>query len=291
MKTTLATAAVAMGLLALSSTIHADQVFWTKPTNNSDAYAGCSLELGFRVQYSDLAILAYVQLQVLDSENKVLVENIDNSTREEWDSVRAKNVTWSVPQDWPAGDYILRAFGDAYYSCTENGVRTYCPLPLEDRETIHVKHLTEGQSCPAIATPSPASEPSPSPPAPSSATNSTNSKDLSQKDTSIKEEASPQKSGIHIDVETSILDLLKKNGINLDQMTNSTNGKAVDSSKIAEAKQKELSQDGSSSTKQHFSSSGAGMARGGVSMWGSMDNGATLSALVAIVFFSFPTLG
>ncbi|KAG0202586.1 hypothetical protein BGX28_004932 [Mortierella sp. GBA30] len=39
----------------------------------------------FRVQYSDLAMLKWVQLQVLAADNSILIENIDNSTREEWD--------------------------------------------------------------------------------------------------------------------------------------------------------------------------------------------------------------
>ncbi|KAF9344743.1 hypothetical protein BGX26_003967 [Mortierella sp. AD094] len=299
MKSILSTAALAMRLLSLSSVISADRVFWTNPTNNSNVYAGCDLELGFRVQYSDLAILGYVQLQVLDSENKVMVEDIDNSTREDWDSVRAKNVTWSVPQDWPAGDYILRAFGNAHYSCKENGQRTFCPLLLEDRETIHVEHLMAGQGCPAVATPSSASTSTPSPSSSSSSRSSpspaTNSKDSIT--TPSKEsmpvsvgvsDPSSQKPSIHIDVDSSILDLMRKNGINLDQIANSTDGKTVDGS---DSKQpKELDQKGSNiinTGKQPLPSSGARNAKiGSGNMWTTLGKSAGLACLaVAISFF------
>ncbi|KAG0225197.1 hypothetical protein BGX31_007704 [Mortierella sp. GBA43] len=112
------------------------------------AYAGCDLQLGFRVQYSDMAMLNHVQLQVLDSQNQVLIESLDNSTRAEWDDHRSKNVTWSVPADWSTGDYILRAFGNASYSCKgEDGHRTYCLTPLEDRQVLHLQQPTAGQTC------------------------------------------------------------------------------------------------------------------------------------------------
>jgi len=67
---------------------------------------------------------------------------------------RAKNITWSVPQDWAAGDYILRAFGNGSYPCKENGHRVFCQFPLEDRETVHLHALPVGQSCPPSLVPS-----------------------------------------------------------------------------------------------------------------------------------------
>ncbi|ORZ24876.1 hypothetical protein BCR41DRAFT_393840 [Lobosporangium transversale] len=112
--------------------------------------AGCNVELGFRVQYSDMAILSYVQLQVLSAQNKVLIDNLDNSTREEWDVKRNKNITWLVPQSWPAGEYTLRAFGNAPYACTEGGRPTYCDFLLEEYKTLNVKKLAKGQGCPKI---------------------------------------------------------------------------------------------------------------------------------------------
>lgn len=183
------------------------------------------MDLGFRVQYSDLAMLQWVQLQVLSADQTIVVDKLDNSTRTEWDGkkqkrqkskgltlaffflflisplnlvksylsaafdvvhmdiyfldVRAKNITWSIPADLAPGDYTLRAFGDAYYYCTENNIRTFCSLPLEDRETIHIASpLKAGNDpssspleCPASLTPfskpktssaSPLSSPSPS---------------------------------------------------------------------------------------------------------------------------------
>ncbi|KAG0352254.1 hypothetical protein BGZ54_002878, partial [Gamsiella multidivaricata] len=113
----------------------------------------CDLELGFRVQYSDIAMLSYVQLQVLDFQDNIVIENVDNSTRQEWDQHRAKNLTWSVPQDWSSGDYILRAFGGATYPCTENGQRKFCRLQLEDRQIIHLQPLPAGATCPVNAFP------------------------------------------------------------------------------------------------------------------------------------------
>ncbi|KAI7831683.1 hypothetical protein BC939DRAFT_147061 [Gamsiella multidivaricata] len=141
------------GLLSMLSFARADRVFWTLPANNSVAYPGCDLELGFRVQYSDIAMLSYVQLQVLDFQDNIVIENVDNSTRQEWDQHRAKNLTWSVPQDWSSGDYILRAFGGATYPCTENGQRKFCRLQLEDRQIIHLQPLPAGATCPVNAFP------------------------------------------------------------------------------------------------------------------------------------------
>ncbi|KAF9328319.1 hypothetical protein BGZ91_001054 [Linnemannia elongata] len=131
---------VAAGLLTLSTLalVRSDKVYLTMPKNNTNAVAGCDMDVGFRVQYSDLAMLQWVQVQVLSADQTIVVDKLDNSTRTEWDDVRAKNITWSIPADLAPGDYILRAFGDAYYYCTENNIRTFCSLPLEDRETIHV---------------------------------------------------------------------------------------------------------------------------------------------------------
>ncbi|KAG9063405.1 hypothetical protein KI688_004287 [Linnemannia hyalina] len=152
---------VAAGLLTLSTLVRADKVYLTMPQNNTDAIAGCDMDLGFRVQYSDLAMLQWVQLQVLSADQTIVVDKLDNSTRTEWDDVRSKNITWSIPAELAPGDYILRAFGDAYYYCTENNIRTLCPLPLEDRRTIHVATPLKAGSdpssspleCPANLTP------------------------------------------------------------------------------------------------------------------------------------------
>jgi hypothetical protein len=46
---------------------------------------GCPIDIGFRVQYSDLAQLKWVQLQVLGTNNLLMIEGLDNSTRAQWD--------------------------------------------------------------------------------------------------------------------------------------------------------------------------------------------------------------
>ncbi|KAG0090192.1 hypothetical protein BGZ92_003461 [Podila epicladia] len=146
--TTFATAGIAS--LAVVS---ADKIYWTQPSNNTEVYAGCPLELGYRVQYSDLAMLQWVQLQVLSSGGEtVLADRIDNTTRDTWDAqnVRAKNVTWTVPGHWAPGPYILRAFGDSFYSCTKEGIRTWCLLELQDREIIQLKQLPAGATCESV---------------------------------------------------------------------------------------------------------------------------------------------
>ncbi|KAF9904209.1 hypothetical protein EC991_002957 [Linnemannia zychae] len=158
-----ASAPLVAGFLLLSKYTLADKVYLTMPQNNTNAIAGCDMDVGFRVQYSDLAMLQWVQLQVLSSDQTVVVDKLDNSTRAEWDDERNKNVTWSIPKDLAPGDYIVRAFGDAFYFCTEKGVRTLCPVHLEDRDTIiHVTApLNVGndpsspsiQECPASLTP------------------------------------------------------------------------------------------------------------------------------------------
>ncbi|KAG0026396.1 hypothetical protein BGZ81_006406 [Podila clonocystis] len=130
-----------------------DKIYWTQPLNNSDVYTGCPLVLGYRVQYSDLAMLQWVQLQVLSPDGEtVLVDRIDNTTRATWDAenVRAKNVTWTVPGQWTPGPYILRAFGDSTYPCTKEGLRIMCVLELQDREIIQLKQLPAGATCDSV---------------------------------------------------------------------------------------------------------------------------------------------
>ncbi|KAF9207460.1 hypothetical protein BGZ59_011131 [Podila verticillata] len=140
-------------LLAMSHLVAAGKfpyrVFLEQPANGTNIYPGCPFTLGYRVQFSDMAMLRWVQLQLLDQANEILVESIDNTTRAEWHDVRGKNLTWTVPSDWTPGDYIVRAFGNATYPCTQEGHRTMCSFPLEDRETLHLLPLTASQGCPS----------------------------------------------------------------------------------------------------------------------------------------------
>ncbi|KAF9142935.1 hypothetical protein BG015_000594 [Linnemannia schmuckeri] len=109
---------------------------------------GCPVEIEFRVQYSDLAQLKWVQLQVLGADNSLMIEGLDNSTRAQWDNTRTKTVTWTVPNSWPSGDYIIRVFGNASYPCQHGTRREYCTFALEDRETFHLHPLAASQGCP-----------------------------------------------------------------------------------------------------------------------------------------------
>ncbi|KAF9341043.1 hypothetical protein BGZ91_011203 [Linnemannia elongata] len=138
-------------LLSVSSIAQADRVFLTKPTENTDIFAGCPVDLGFRVQYSDLAMLKTVQLQILGADNSVLIDNLGYTSRTEWGDTHMKDIPWMVPADWTPGDYIVRAFGNATYPCIQDGLHARCSLVLEDRETVHLKSLDAGgQGCPTI---------------------------------------------------------------------------------------------------------------------------------------------
>ncbi|KAG0275846.1 hypothetical protein BGZ95_008315 [Linnemannia exigua] len=95
-----------------------------------------------------------------------MVEGLDNSTRAQWDGTRTKTVTWSVPNDWPSGDYIVRAFGNATYPCHNGARREHCDFALEDRETFHLHQLAANQGCPSSSS---ASSIKPSSSSPSSA--------------------------------------------------------------------------------------------------------------------------
>ncbi|KAG0013108.1 hypothetical protein BGZ81_001216 [Podila clonocystis] len=124
------------------------RVFLEQPANSTNIYPGCPFTLGYRVQFSDLAMLRWVQLQLLDHTNSILVECVDNTTRAEWGDNRGKNLTWTVPSDWVPGDYVVRAFGNASYPCAQGGHRTMCDFALEDRETLHLLPLAASQGCP-----------------------------------------------------------------------------------------------------------------------------------------------
>ncbi|KAG0049519.1 hypothetical protein BGZ83_005705 [Gryganskiella cystojenkinii] len=205
-----AVSAVALTIIAVSSPVGADRVFWALPANNTDIYAGCPVELGFRVQYSDLAMLGWVQLQVLAANNSVVVDSLDNSTRSSWDLERSKNITWSVPATLPVGDYILRAFGNGSYPCKENGRRTFCQFPLEDRETVHLHALASGQSCPQSLVPSPVVV------SPSTSSEllpaSSNDVDASKKEGQTDESGSAEGFSIpmHIQIDPAVLTLLQQ---------------------------------------------------------------------------------
>ncbi|KAF8947945.1 hypothetical protein BGZ47_007213 [Haplosporangium gracile] len=140
-------------LLSFSSITQADRVFLTKPTSNIDIYAGCPVDLGFRVQYSDLAMLKTVQLQVLGADSSILIDNLGYSSRIEWGDTLTRDIPWTVPADWTPGHYIVRAVGNATYPCVQNGHRARCSFVLEDRETVHLKTLDAGsQGCPITKT-------------------------------------------------------------------------------------------------------------------------------------------
>ncbi|KAF9422642.1 hypothetical protein BGZ94_008525 [Podila epigama] len=142
-------------LLALSQQlVMADRIHLDQPANTTTIYPGCPINISYRVQYSDMAMIRWVQLQLLDQTNTILVERLDNTTRAEWGDVRGKDIVWTVPSELAPGDYILRAFGNASYPCTENGRRVLCDLPLQDRETLHLLPLSASQGCPTVtATP------------------------------------------------------------------------------------------------------------------------------------------
>ncbi|KAF9541874.1 hypothetical protein EC957_002579 [Mortierella hygrophila] len=144
----LSIAGVITAFLAIASTSAANRVFLTNKADATDIYPGCPVDIGFRVQYSDLAQLKWVQLQVLGADNSLMIEGLDNSTRAEWDDTRAKTVTWTVPNNWPSGDYIVRAFGNASYPCQHGTRREHCDFALEDRGTFHLHPLAASQGCP-----------------------------------------------------------------------------------------------------------------------------------------------
>ncbi|KAF9156479.1 hypothetical protein BG015_004960 [Linnemannia schmuckeri] len=138
-------------ILVFSSIAQADRVFLTKPTSNIDIFAGCPVDLGFRVQYSGLAMLKTVQLQVLGTDSSVLIDSLGYSPRTEWGDTHTRDISWTVPADWTPGDYVVRAFGNATYPCVQDRHHARCSVVLEDRETIHLKPLAAGgQGCPSI---------------------------------------------------------------------------------------------------------------------------------------------
>lgn len=68
---------------------------------------GCDMDVGFRVQYSDLAMLQWVQVQVLSADQTIVVDKLDNSTRTEWDGKKQKG----KKMHWPSltfGSYATR---------------------------------------------------------------------------------------------------------------------------------------------------------------------------------------
>ncbi|KAF9346692.1 hypothetical protein BGX26_001796 [Mortierella sp. AD094] len=153
-KSTVPLAATAIAaILASSSSVSADHVCITTPTN-TQIYQGCAADLGYRVQFSDMAILKWVQLQILNSDNAVVVDNIDRATREQWGETRSRSLSWQVPADLTPGEYTLRAFGNATYPCNDikNGRHRRCEFVLQDQETLHLQALGADQECPSSAT-------------------------------------------------------------------------------------------------------------------------------------------
>ncbi|KAG0297217.1 hypothetical protein BGZ96_007275 [Linnemannia gamsii] len=138
-------------ILSISSIAQADRVFLTKPTNNTDIFAGCPVDLGFSVRHSDLAVLKTVQLQVLGADNSVLINSLEYTSRVDWGDTHTRDIPWTVPVDWTPGDYIVRVFGTATYPCVQDGHNTHCSLVVEDRETVHLMPWNAGsQGCPSV---------------------------------------------------------------------------------------------------------------------------------------------
>ncbi|KAF9362722.1 hypothetical protein BGX34_005611 [Mortierella sp. NVP85] len=212
--------------------------------------AGCDIKLGFRVQYSDMAMLNNVQLQVLDAKDQVLLENLDNSTREEWDDVRAKNVTWSVPGNWPSGDYTLRAFGNASYPCTgDDGRRTFCLLMLEDRQILHLQQPMAGQTYPDGTLPRSPSQPfSP----PSSTTETESNEKLGEMDKANDTD------GLDVDLEL-VLPLMDQEPMEIDldpavlNLTRENGGSNVDHDLLSKEDAEDTGNDDTPETQKHLS--------------------------------------
>ncbi|KAF9126597.1 hypothetical protein BGW39_006492 [Mortierella sp. 14UC] len=202
--------------LSISSLCTADRVFLTNNANSTDIYPGCPVDIGIRVQYSDLAQLKWVQLQVLGADSSFMIEGLDNSTRAQWDDTRTKSVTWTVPNDWPSGDYIVRAFGNASYPCQHGTRRGHCDFALEDRETFHLHSLAASQDCPA------ASSPMTSPIKPSSSDPFTNGAPITVH-SSLKDASSGNSADSY---SKSNLDLLSKNpsAVKLNPPSTAANG-------------------------------------------------------------------
>lgn len=70
-------------------------------------------------------------------------------------------MTWTVPAHWAPDAYILRAFGNATYPCTEEGIRVFCVLELQDLRVVQLKQLPVDGTCASVNTiaSDPATEP------------------------------------------------------------------------------------------------------------------------------------
>ncbi|KAG0242199.1 hypothetical protein BGW41_004631 [Actinomortierella wolfii] len=81
-------------VLMLAAKANADKIYLLHPNSNSSlAYAGCTIDVGYRVQYSDLALLHWVQLEVLDAYSQPLA-TIDNTTRAEWEELEDRETIY-----------------------------------------------------------------------------------------------------------------------------------------------------------------------------------------------------
>ncbi|KAF9412901.1 hypothetical protein BGZ76_005122 [Entomortierella beljakovae] len=148
----LAAAAMAVTLVS-SSIVSADHVYITKPSDTTEIYSGCPVDLGYRVQYSDMAILKWVQLQLLQADKTVVIDKLDYATRDQWGESRTRSISWQVPADLTPGEYTLSAFGNATYPCNDfkSGRRNRCEFYLEDQKALNIHTLSADQKCPTDA--------------------------------------------------------------------------------------------------------------------------------------------
>ncbi|KAF8981143.1 hypothetical protein BGZ46_003197 [Entomortierella lignicola] len=123
--------------------------------SSSAVNAGCTTDIGYRVQYSDMAALKSVHLQVLGADGSIVVDNVDQATHEQWSETRTRSLSWQVPADLAPGEYKLHATGYATYPCRDGdgNHQRRCDFVMNDEKPLVVQSLPEGQQCPAAIAP------------------------------------------------------------------------------------------------------------------------------------------
>jgi len=170
--------------------------------------------------------------------------------------VRAKNVTWSVPDNWPSGDYTLRAFGNASYPCTgDDGRRTFCLLMLEDRQILHLQQPMAGQTCSDGTLPRSTSQPFS--PSSTTTTEANSNENLSETDKANGDDDNDtdgldvdlglvlplmDQEPIEIDLDPAVLNLIRENG-----------GSNVDHDLLSEDTEEDPGNDDTPETQKHLS--------------------------------------
>ncbi|KAH8553860.1 hypothetical protein BGW37DRAFT_482495 [Umbelopsis sp. PMI_123] len=139
MRTSLILSTVA---LAFTLGTTADHITIESPPQDAHFDAAKNIEVRYRVQYQDMALLGSAATSLLYPNGTIAVGNFSSATHDDWNETRMVSFNWTIPQHISDGSYVLQVAGPAGYRCSKNNDGkapwTRCYLTLTSQVNITI---------------------------------------------------------------------------------------------------------------------------------------------------------